>query len=91
MRPPRDIRNIDGREPGTKDPVAPKGSPAQPQRLLTLKDAAVVLGTSTATVRRLVSAGKLPMVRLTRRIQIDMRDLERLVEQAKDRSTRWTD
>jgi hypothetical protein len=41
---------------------------------------------SAASVRRLVWAGKLPVVRLTRRIQIDVRDLERLLEQAKDRS-----
>jgi excisionase family DNA binding protein len=80
----RDGRSLDGTEHRTKDPgVAIKGSPASVRRLLFLKEAAAILGTSTATVRRLVSTGKLPVVRLTRRVQIDMRDLERLVDRSK--------
>lgn len=59
---------------------APQG---EARRLLTLKDAAALLSTSTATVRRLVSTGKLPAVRITRRVQIDMQDLERLVDRSK--------
>ena len=58
------------------------------RRLLTLGETAELLGLSVASIRRLVWAGKLPAVRLTRRIQIDTRDLERLVEQTKDR-TAW--
>ena len=54
--------------------------------LLSVKEAARILGTSTATIRRLIWAGMLPVVRLTRRIQIDTRDLEHLVERMKDRS-----
>ena len=68
-------------------PVAAAGNPTgQSRRLLTVREAAAILGTSTATVRRLVATGKLPVVRLTRRLQIDTRDLERLIEQGKDRS-----
>ena len=65
--------------------VSPKASPGQVRRLLTLKEAAAVLGTSSATLRRLIWTGKLPAVRLTRRIQVDLRDLERLIDAAKDR------
>ncbi len=56
------------------------------RRLLTLAEAAELLGLSVASIRRLVWAGKLPVVRLTRRIQIDTRDLERLIQHTKDRS-----
>jgi excisionase family DNA binding protein len=58
------------------------------RRLLTLAETAELLGLSVTSIRRLVWAGKLPAVRLTRRIQIDTRDLDRFVEQAKDR-TAW--
>ncbi len=61
-------------------------SPLREPLLLTVQEAARILGTSTATIRRLVWAGKLPVVRLTRRVQIDTRDLERLIERVKDRS-----
>jgi excisionase family DNA binding protein len=50
-----------------------------------LAEAALLLGVSVASVRRLIWQGRLPVVRLTRRIQVDLRDLERLIEQAKDR------
>jgi excisionase family DNA binding protein len=51
---------------------------------VSLQEAAVVLGVSVATLRRLVWAGKLPTVRLTRRVQIDVRDLDRLIQQGKE-------
>jgi excisionase family DNA binding protein len=54
--------------------------------LVSLAEAAEVLGLSVASIRRLVRAGTLPAVRLTRRLRIDVRDLERAVEQAKDRT-----
>lgn len=62
----------------------PKGSPGQARRLVSLQEAAGVLGVSVATLRRLIWAGKLPVVRLTRRLQIDVRDLDRLVERGKE-------
>ena len=58
------------------------------RRLVTLKEAAELLGLSVSSVRRLVWAGKLDVVRITRRLQVDRRDLDRLVEQAKQRSNR---
>jgi hypothetical protein len=33
---------------------------------------------------RLIGAGKLPIVRLTRRLQVDVRDLDRLIEREKE-------
>ena len=69
------------------NPVVPEGgSQGVGRRLLTLGEAAQVLGLSPCSVRRLIWAGKLPAVRLTRRIQVDLRDVERLIEQTKDRS-----
>jgi len=71
----------------TPNPLLPEGGPSRgSRRLLTLKEAAAVLGLSPYSVRRLIAAGTLPSVRLTRRIQVDLRDLERLIEQSKDRS-----
>ena len=54
------------------------------RRLVSLQEAAGVLGVSIATLRRLIWAGKLPIVRLTRRLQIDVRDLDRLIQQGKE-------
>ncbi len=71
-------------ELGTRSPATRPGQcPVPNRRLITLAEAAVLLGMSTVSVRRLIWAGKLPIVRLTRRIQIDARDLERLVDQSK--------
>lgn len=73
------------------DSKAPKsagpGAPPAGRRLVSLKDAATMLGVSVATVRRLVWTGKLPGVRLTRRLQVDIRDLDQLIERVKDRTT----
>jgi len=75
------------REHGTLSPVtSPKDATGQVRRLLGLKEAAIVLGTSPATIRRLIRSGTLSAVRLSRRIQVDTRDLDRLIEQTKERS-----
>jgi excisionase family DNA binding protein len=63
----------------------PKGSPGEVKRLLSVKEAAATLGVSTVSVRRLIWARKLPAVRILRRIQIDTRDLELLIERSKER------
>src|SRR5207245_1408061 len=54
------------------------------RRLLTLEEAAEYLALSTWTVRDLVWKGRLRVVRLTRRLHFDRRDLDRLIEEAKD-------
>jgi hypothetical protein len=40
---------------------------------------------SVASIRRLVWDGKLHIVKLNRRVLVDLRDIERLIEEAKDR------
>jgi len=44
-----------------------------------------VLGLSKVSIRRLIWSGKLPSVRILRRIQIDIRDLDRFIERSKER------
>jgi excisionase family DNA binding protein len=73
-------------EPGTPAPRPPSPhAQGATRRLISLVEAALMLGVSVASVRRLIWQGRLPVVRLTRRIQVDLRDVERLIEQAKDR------
>jgi excisionase family DNA binding protein len=77
---------LEHNEHRTNNPgVSPKASLGQVRRLLSLKEAAILLGVSTASVRRLIWAGRLSAVRLNRHIRLDVRDLERLIEQAKER------
>jgi len=53
------------------------------RRLLTLDEAAELLGLSVISLRRMIWDGRLRAVRLTRRVQVDARDLDRLIEDAK--------
>jgi len=70
----------------TPNPGAPPNvSPGQTRRLLSLNEAATWLGVSTTTVRRLMWSGKLPSVRILRRIRIDIRDLDQFIERSKER------
>jgi len=52
-------------------------------RLLTLPEAAKYLGLSTWTVRELTGKGRLPVVRITRKLLFDLRDLDALIDQEK--------
>jgi len=77
---------LERNEHRTNNPgVPPKASPGQARRLLSLKEAATLLGVSKVSIRRLIWAGKLPAVRILRRIQIDIWDLDRLIERSKER------
>jgi hypothetical protein len=74
------------------EPNASAGGPVQPlagSRLVGIREAARLLSLSVASARRLVTDGHLPVVRLTRRLLIDVRDLERVIDRAKVRS-HWT-
>jgi excisionase family DNA binding protein len=53
-------------------------------RLLTVKDAAIYMRRSPSGLRRLIHAGKIPMVRLDERTFIDIRDLDRVIEESKE-------
>jgi excisionase family DNA binding protein len=50
-------------------------------RLLTIAQAATEFGITSGTLRRLIANGELPSVRIPgiRRVNIDRRDLERLI------------
>ncbi len=54
-------------------------------RLLTVKEAAVFLGRSIPSIRELIWAGSLPIVRVGRRVHLDLIDLEKWIEQHKIR------
>ena len=55
------------------------------KRLYSLPEAAVYLGRSTWSVRRLVWAGELPSVRAGRRVHLDVCDMEAFIENNKVR------
>jgi excisionase family DNA binding protein len=57
------------------------GPPAR--RLLSVKEAAAYLGRSLAAIQHMIESGKLPAVRIDRRVAVDIRDLDRLIEASK--------
>jgi excisionase family DNA binding protein len=71
---------------------------ASPRRLLDVTQAAHYLAVSTWTIRDLIAAGRLPIVRLpggqrsngelreVRRLLVDVRDCDTLIEHSKDRA-----
>ncbi len=67
----------------------PKNTPKEllKKRLLTIKEAADYLGRSVWSIRELVWAGSLPIVRVGKRIHLDIHDLDRWIEQHKTRYT----
>ena len=59
-------------------------TPFANRRLLSPVEAATYLGlTSRFAIYRLVSSGKLPAVRLANKVRIDLRDLDRIIKEAK--------
>lgn len=62
-----------------KEPIKP--------RLLTVKEASTYLGRSVPSIRELIWAGTIPIVRVGRRIHLDLLDLEEWIEQHKTRYT----
>jgi hypothetical protein len=52
-------------------------------RLLDVPAAALYLGRTDKAIRIMVAGGKLPVVHLDERIQFDVRDLDRAIENAK--------
>ncbi len=53
------------------------------KRLYTLHEAAIYLGRSTWSVRRLIWKGELPSVRAGGRVHVDVNDLDAFVEKNK--------
>jgi excisionase family DNA binding protein len=62
---------------------APEQSRPGGRRLLTLQEAAEFLSVSVASVRRLIAADHLRIVRFNRRLLVDLKDLEIFIQQAK--------
>ena len=54
-------------------------------RLLSVEQAAAYLGRSSASVRHLINTGTLPTVRLDGRVFLDMQDLDRVIDEAKQK------
>jgi hypothetical protein len=54
-----------------------------PKRLYDLPEASEYLGRSVAGVRALVNSGRIPVVRIDRKVQFDIHDLERVIEESK--------
>jgi excisionase family DNA binding protein len=52
-------------------------------RLLTAKQAAAYLGRTEEAVQHLIASGKVPTVRTDRRVFLDVRDLDRWIEESK--------
>ena len=53
------------------------------KRLYDLSEAGEYLGRSVAAVRALVSAGRIRAVRIDRKVQFDIRDLDHLIDSSK--------
>jgi excisionase family DNA binding protein len=56
------------------------------KRLYTIKEAGIYLGRSIYSVRELIWDGKLPCVKVGRRIHLDIRDLDEFIEKHKVRN-----
>ncbi len=52
-------------------------------RLMTIDQAAVYLGRTKEAVEHMIASGKLPTVRSDRRVFLDVRDVDRWIEQNK--------
>lgn len=63
-------------------PVMEAGVQVQP-RLMTIAQAATYLGRTDWAVRKLVTAGAFPAVKADGRVMLDVRDLDRWIEQNK--------
>jgi excisionase family DNA binding protein len=59
----------------------PKQAAPTGRRLLAVKQAAEYLGRTEAAVRQLIHKRILPVVRFDRAVRIDVRELERLIEE----------
>lgn len=58
------------------------------QRLVSLPQGAAYLGLSLWSVREHVWHGRIPCVRIGRRVLLDLRDLDEVIEQSKTRAAR---
>lgn len=52
-------------------------------RLLSVEQAAIYLGRTPGALRQMIFKGTLPVVRIGGRVQLDIRDLDRLIENSR--------
>ena len=67
---------------GARLAQANNGTTIKP-RLLSIEQAGQYLSRSAHSVRHLITAGKLPVVKLDNRIFLDVRDLDRVIDESK--------
>jgi len=65
--------------PGNEQTEAGNGAPFPP-RLMTASDAARYMGLAEGTVRRMMAAGRLPIVKIGRASRIDRIKLDKLLD-----------
>ena len=53
------------------------------RRLYTVDESAVYMGRTLEAMQHMIGAGKIPTVRIDRRVFIDVRDLDRMIDQGK--------
>ena len=53
------------------------------KRLYSIKEASTYLGRSICAVREMIWAGKIPSVKFDRRIYLDIKDMDLLIEKSK--------
>jgi len=63
--------------------LAQDGGVGVKPRLLTVEQAAAYLGRTEEAMQHMIASSKIPTVRIDRRVFIDVRDLERLIEEHK--------
>ncbi len=69
--------------------VGPMATSDLKKRLYALKEAAVYMGRSIWSMRRLIYGGMLPVVRVNGRVHVDLADMDRLIEESKVVETSW--
>lgn len=62
-------------------------SESGPKRLMNVAECAIYLGRSEGAVRSLTWKGRLPVVKIDGRVQIDKKDLDDLIEKSKFKET----
>jgi len=63
-----------------EEPAEPSEGTAFPPRLMTAADAAHYMGLAEGTVRRMMAAGRLPIVKIGRAARIDRIKLDTLID-----------
>jgi hypothetical protein len=58
------------------------GAPVK-RRLYKVEESAVYMGRSLEAMQHMIAAGKIPTVRIDRRVALDVKDLDRLIEDCK--------